>query len=151
MLTFPSRDRQGQFFCSTPNLAFLLLLLAAAVSCLSHPHSSSQALKLSTLWWYNSSRTACVLKPHLCFTFLLYALLFYCCRCLITCRRLHHTVPLKPPSSLLCASHGTTAIAQQVCVDHFYACVLTLHIYAYSYVRCVCMMGKHATCATATY
>ena len=25
-------------------------------------------------------------------------------------------------SSLLCSSHGTTAVAHQVCVDHYYAC-----------------------------
>ena len=35
------------------------------------------------------------------------------------------SVPQRASSSqaLLCGSHSTTAIAQQVCVDHFYACV----------------------------
>ena len=31
-------------------------------------------------------------------------------------------------------SHGTTAIAQQICVDHFYACVDIAYV-------CVCVMG----------
>ena len=31
--------------------------------------------------------------------------------------------PLKTSSSLKCGSHGTTAFAEQACVDHVYACV----------------------------
>ena len=55
-------------------------------------------------------------------------------------------------ASLLCGSHSTTAIAHQVCVDHYYACVDI----AYACLFCVCydtctslLCGSHVTRAAA--
>ena len=55
-------------------------------------------------------------------------------------------------SSLLCGSHGTRAAAHQVCVDHYYACV----VIAYACLFCVCydtctslLCGSHVTRAAA--
>ena len=50
----------------------------------------------------------------------------------------------KQSSSPPCDSHGTTAVAQQVCVDHLYAYVGIAH----ASVMCVlCMIRKHVACA----
>ena len=52
---------------------------------------------------------------------------------------------LKLPSSLLCGRHNTTAVAQQVCADHSYACVGI----AYAYVGCVRpTIRKHVACTS---
>ena len=53
---------------------------------------------------------------------------------------------LKLSSSVLCCSHGATAVAQQVCVDHFYACVGIP--YPCVCVMCVLWYVKHVACAT---
>ena len=67
-----------------------------------------------------------VLEPHIYFSFLIFRLLLllpYHAVCISPC--------LKLSRSLLCGSHGTTAAAQQVCVDHLYA-------YVGIEYRCVC-------------
>ena len=85
----------------------------------------------------------CVLEPHiyLFHNFFVFSasllLLPYHVVCITPC--------LKLSSSLLCDSHGTTAVAQYVCVDHSYAFVGMI----YARVSCVCaMIRKHVACAT---
>ena len=41
----------------------------------------------------------------------------------VSCRLYHTGAQALRPSRLLRGSHGTTAIAQQLCVGHYYACV----------------------------
>ena len=76
------------------------------------------------LWIY-----LCAGTPHffsIQFSFICHAcLLLLLLLLLLLAKNVCITPCLKLSSSLLCGSHGTTAVAQQVCVDHIYACVAT--------------------------
>ena len=86
--------------------------------------------------YVRAGRCAGELEPHIS------ALWFSCCAC--CCRCTMSSESHRASSSLLCGSHGTTAVAQQVCVDHF--CVSTLHIG----VCDVCaVIRTHVACAPA--
>ena len=68
------------------------------------------------------------------FNFLFYFIRSARCLLLLLPYRVVCITPyLKLSSSLLCGSHGTTAVAKQVCVDYFYARVSI----AYLCVMCV--------------
>ena len=129
------------------------LLAAAAVSCLYHTVPQAPKLSILWQPRYSSSRTAslcgsrlsmcvdityaCVLcvilvRVYVCAGLWIYlcadtphfSFLFYCV-CLL---QLPYHVCITPclmlSSSLLCGNHVTTAVVQQVCVDHFcYACL----------------------------
>ena len=64
-----------------------------------------------------------VLEPRIDVSFSIF-FLFVCSTLLLLlpCIAVCITPCLKLSSSPLCGSHGTTAVLQKVCVDHFYAC-----------------------------
>ena len=74
--------------------------------------------------------------------------LLFCLLCLLCCScRIMSSVSHRASRSLLCGSHGITAVAQQVCVDHFCACAN----FAYACVRCACaMLLTYVACTTST-
>ena len=73
--------------------------------------------------WVCASLRICVLEPHIYLSF--HFICFVRSSLLLLLLPYHVCIPpcLMLPSSLRCGSHGTTAVAQQVCVDHFYAYV----------------------------
>ena len=54
-----------------------------------------------------------------------FSLLCFTAAAAVSC--LYHTVPQSSSQSPLCSSHGKTAVAEQVCVDHFHPCVDIAH------------------------
>ena len=72
--------------------------------------------------WQVYSSVCLGLEPHMYFSFLAFFSFLCFAAAPSVSRCLYCITPcLKFPSSALCGSHGTTAVAQQVCVDHFYA------------------------------
>ena len=81
--------------------------------------------------WVGACGSVCLCAGtrHLCKFFLC----FFCSACCCCCR-IMSCVSHRSSSSLLCGSHGTTAVAHQVCVDHYDACVDITYVC----LSCVC-------------